>query len=111
MWETPGGAVQAGETSRQGMARELREETGICAPEEAFTLLDRIAHEDVIFDVYLLRKDVRIDGLTLQAGETVAAKWVTLAEMETMTKEGEIPLPVMQRLENVRIALEKAMDS
>ena len=39
-WENSGGAVQAGENSRQAIARELLEETGIRAEEDEFELLD-----------------------------------------------------------------------
>ena len=35
-WENSGGAVKAGETSRQAIARELYEETGIQAEPEEF---------------------------------------------------------------------------
>ena len=38
-WENPGGAVLAGETSKQGMVRELREETGIMAEESQLEFL------------------------------------------------------------------------
>ena len=38
-WENSGGAAQAGETSRQAVARELFEETGIRAEEGEFELL------------------------------------------------------------------------
>ena len=39
-WENSGGAVKAGETSRQAIARELYEETGIQAEPEEFELMD-----------------------------------------------------------------------
>ena len=39
-WENSGGAVKAGETSRQAVARELFEETGIRANPEEFEYLD-----------------------------------------------------------------------
>ena len=39
-WENSGGSAWAGESSRQAIARELYEETGIRAREEAFLLLE-----------------------------------------------------------------------
>ena len=51
-WENSGGAVQAGETSRQAIARELFEETGIRAEEEEFELLDSDRDRNTFYDFY-----------------------------------------------------------
>ena len=47
-WENSGGAAKAGETSRQAIARELYEETGIKARQERF----RRVHEKRFFSLY-----------------------------------------------------------
>lgn len=53
-------------------------------------------------DIYLVRKDVELSALTLQEGETVAAKWVTFPEWEGMIARGEVPEPVGRRYFEVK---------
>jgi len=97
-WENTGGAVLAGEDSRHGAARELREETGILADPNALTLLGAYRVDGVFADVYLLRRDVEIRDLTLQPGETVDARWATLDEIRGMRARGELAFPAPERL-------------
>ena len=89
-WENSGGAAQAGESSRQAIARELFEETGIYADPEEFrhigSGMDRHAH----FDYYTLVRNTPIQQLKLLPGETDAAKWVTFAQIHEMIEKKEI---------------------
>ena len=89
-WENSGGAAQAGENSLQAICRELFEETGIRAEEEKFVLLgsdrDRIAH----YDFYCLRRNIPIEQIVLQPGETDAVQWATLEGIHSLIKEKQI---------------------
>ena len=89
-WENSGGAAQAGETSRQAIARELFEETGIRASEEDFELLDSRRDRDSFFDFYCLRNDTRLEDIVLQAGETTDVKWVTFEQVHQMIRDKQI---------------------
>ena len=89
-WENSGGAAKAGETSRQAIARELYEETGIRAREEDFELLSSRRDKDSFFDFYCLKNATPIEDIVLLEGETTAAKWVTFAEIREMIKNREI---------------------
>lgn len=51
-WENTGGAAQAGETSRQAIARELFEETGIRAEESEFEFLGSDRDKCTFYDFY-----------------------------------------------------------
>lgn len=89
-WENSGGAELAGEDSLQAITRELREETGICAAPEEFRLLrsgrDRNAH----YDFYCLKRDIPVEQVRLQPGETDAVKWAAFDEIHEMIDRGEI---------------------
>lgn len=89
-WENSGGAAQVGENSRQAVARELFEETGIQAEESEFEYLDSDRDAHTLYDFYSLRKDVPLDQLTLQPEETVDAKWVDFQTVHAMIQNGEI---------------------
>jgi len=101
-WENTGGSVVAGETSVAGAVRELAEETGIRAGEDELIFLHSLREGYAFHDHYLLRRDLPLDELTLQPGETVDAKWVTLAELDGMIASGEMNEPTGRRLREYR---------
>lgn len=89
-WENSGGAAKAGETSRQAIARELFEETGIRAEEDAFELLDTGRDGNTHYDYYCLRRAVPLSQIVLQPEETDGAQWVTFDEVRQMIKDKQI---------------------
>ena len=101
-WAFTVGAVLAGENSLQAAVRELAEETGIAAAPEEFIFFKSFREHSAFFDVYLLRRDVAVSALTMQAGETVAAKWVSLPQLDAMVADGSLALPDGWRLAQVR---------
>lgn len=96
-WENSGGAAQMGETSRQAIARELWEETGIRAGEREFRFLESDRLKDAFFDFYFLCHPVPLERIVLQPGETSDAKWVTLEEMDDMVNSGVVAAPIARR--------------
>lgn len=89
-WENSGGAAQAGENSLQAIVRELREETGICAEAEAFTLIDTGTDHNAHFDYYALFRPVDLEKVVLLQGETDDVRWVTLPQVHEMIGSGQI---------------------
>jgi len=89
-WENSGGAAKAGETSRQAIARELFEETGIRAEEAEFELLgsDRDVH--TFYDYYCLHRDVPLDQIVLQPGETDGVQWADFETVHQMIRDKQI---------------------
>ena len=89
-WENSGGAAQAGETSLQAITRELYEETGICAEAEEFQLIGSGSDRNAHFDYYTLVRDIPLEQVKLQPGETDDAKWVTFREVDQMIRDKKI---------------------
>ena len=88
-WENSGGAAKAGETSRQAIARELFEETGIQADPEEFEFLDTDRERNIFYDHYCLRRKVRLKKIVLQPGETDDAMWASFGKVHWMIRSGK----------------------
>ena len=89
-WENSGGAAKAGEDSLTAIVRELREETGIVASQEEFELIASGRDKNCHYDFYCLRRDLPIEQVILQPGETDDAKWATYAQIHEMIARGQI---------------------
>ena len=89
-WENSGGAARAGEVSRQAIARELREETGIEADPEEFELLSSDRDRHFFFDHYCLKRPIRLCDVKLQPGETDDVMWASFGKIHWMIRSGKI---------------------
>ena len=89
-WENSGGAAKAGETSRQAIARELFEETGIRAEPEEFELLEYVREGYIHYDHYCLHRDIPLDQVVLQPGETDAVRWASFSQVHELIQRREI---------------------
>ena len=89
-WENSGGAAKAGEYSRQAIARELFEETGIRAEEEEFELLESGRDGNAHYDYYCLKRDTPLSEIRLQPGETDNVQWATFDEVHRLIVKKQI---------------------
>ena len=89
-WENSGGAVKAGETSRQAIVRELYEETGIRAEPEEFEFLDTDRERNIFYDHYCLKRRVSPKSIVLQPGETDGVMWASFGKIHWMIRTRKI---------------------
>lgn len=89
-WENSGGAVKAGETSREAIVRELFEETGIRAEPDEFELLDTDKERNIFYDHYCLRRAVALKDIILLPGETDDVMWASYGKVHWMIRTGKI---------------------
>lgn len=89
-WENSGGAARAGEDSLSAIVRELREETGIVAEKEEFTLLSTGRDKNNFYDFYCLKRDIPLSEIVLQPGETDDCMWASFAKVHWMIRTKKI---------------------
>jgi 8-oxo-dGTP pyrophosphatase MutT (NUDIX family) len=89
-WENSGGAAKMGETSRQAIARELFEETGIRTEPHEFELLGSDRDRHTHYDFYCLRRTVALKDIVLLPGETDDVMWATFAKVHEMIRDRRI---------------------
>ena len=100
-WSTPGGMLELGETLRDGVAREIEEETGLkVKSEEVLDVFDSIVidadgktqYHYVLVD-YLCSV---IEGELRAASDVSEARWATLEEVVSLVKR-EITVGVIRK--------------
>ncbi len=96
-WENSGGAALAGETSLQAITRELREETGIVADPSEFELLESCRDHCAFYDHYCLHRDIPLEQVVLQPGETDGAQWATLEQVNRLIADKQICTPIARQ--------------
>lgn len=95
MWDVSvGGGVDAGETTRQGAEREVREELGYPLDLTGVRPSVTVNFAGGFDDFFVAVRDLDMDALTLQAEEVSAVRLVTLEELLAMVDDGSfIPYP------------------
>lgn len=106
-WENSGGAAKAGETSRQAIARELFEETGIRSREEEFEFLYSDRDNNTFYDFYCLRRSVKLEEIRLLPGETDDVMWASFGKIHWMIRTRKICRIIAQQFQRQEKYLRK----
>ncbi|MDY3902883.1 NUDIX hydrolase [Peptoniphilus sp.] len=88
MWYcSAGGSVISGETPKEGMIREFKEELGIDIDSDELRLKRIIIDKNTIFYIYLVHKNISIDDITLQAEEVMAVDIADPVKIKKMIED------------------------
>ena len=86
-WATIGGHPVSGESSKQGIITEIKEEIGIDIQGENIQLFKTIKTEDDFVDLYYLKEN--INNVVLQYEEVEKVKWACIEEIKEMIQNDE----------------------
>lgn len=87
MWEVTSGGAIAGDDAVEGAIRELKEELNIEVKKEELKFIGNYVRVNDYVEVFLLKKNIKIEDLTLQKEEVQDVKWETISEFEKLIKE------------------------
>lgn len=93
MWECNGGSALKGETSLEGILREVKEELGISFSKTEAIFLKEVKREMVpanFKDLWLFKRDIKDEEITFPDGEATDFKWVSIDEFMEMFNNKEI---------------------
>lgn len=89
MWEDTHGGLRSGETSIQGIQRELYEELGITVESNELILFKTSKGKNNFRDIYILKKDIPLESFSFNDGEVMDCKYVTIEELKKIIKDGK----------------------
>ncbi len=87
-WECTSGSALTGESSKEAVIREIKEEIGVTVPIEEEKPISHFVLDDTIWDIWLVKADIDIKDVKLQQEEVDEAKYVNLEEITKMIKSG-----------------------
>ena len=88
-WATTGGHPVAGESSKQGIITEVKEELGIKINEKNIELFKTVKTEDDFVDLYYLKEDIDIKKIKMQEQEVSDVKWASIEEINMMIEKNK----------------------
>lgn len=107
-WECNGGAIDAGETSIEGLEREILEELGIKIDRDKAIFYKTVISDERhnIKEIYLYKENIDIERLNFSDEEVSDAKYVSIDEYMEMLNAGDIVYNVDFDKEDYKKAME-----
>ena len=90
IWGMTTGCMVSGEDSLTGSIREAKEEIGINLIRDNMIKINRLIHDDTIWDVYAIKQDFDLSKAILQVEEVSAVKWITIPKLKEMISMSKI---------------------
>lgn len=91
VWATTGGHVKSGQTSKEAIIEEIKEELGIDINEDEVKLFKTYKYDDAFKDVFYTKKDIDINSLTYEKDEVEYVKYLTKDEiLDLINNNGNI---------------------
>ena len=91
VWATTGGHVKSGQTSKEAIIEEIKEELGIDINENEIKLFKTYKYDDAFKDAFYIKKDIDINSLTYEKDEVEYVKYLTKDEiLDLINNDGNI---------------------
>lgn len=102
MWEVPGGCSIKGETTRQTIVREIKEEIGLNLTESNLKLLNTSIYKNMFIDIFLYNDKIDLTKIKLDEEEVNDFRLVSKDEINTLIKGNKMVTSVGERYNVVK---------
>lgn len=89
-WGVTGGHPKHGETPKDGIITEVKEELGIDISKQKIIEFDRGCDGKDCYIMYYTQMDLDINKLDIQLDELSEIKWFSMETLQTMVKNGKL---------------------
>ena len=104
LWECSAGSVISGETSKEAVLREVKEEVGLDLNNSNYEFIDSFYEEgNAIFDIWFFMKDFIIEDIVLDNNEVDKAILLKLKDLESFINNNEITNSLIEVLNICKI--------
>lgn len=103
IYSSTGGHIDHGETPKETIVREVKEELGLDISNENIIDLGHICVDFPVRFIFYLKKDVDIDSLILEKSEVESVQFLTIEELKKIIQDGKMH-------KGHSIVLEKVLD-
>lgn len=102
LWSITGGKVRAGERSIEACVREVKEELGFVLDQQDIRFLYRSTGSNMLFDDYIIVRDLPIEKAHLEPSEVSEIRWADLDEIQALCHNREFMYNNVSDLTSVR---------
>jgi 8-oxo-dGTP pyrophosphatase MutT (NUDIX family) len=89
-WGVTGGHPKSGETPKEGIITEVKEELGIDFSKENFIEYDSGCDGTDCYKMYYVNKDLDLKDIIIQKEELSEVRWFTMEELKRMVETKEL---------------------
>ena len=89
VWATTGGHVKSGQTSKEAIIEEIKEELGIDINEDEVKLFKTYKYDDAFKGVFYIKKDIDINDVKIQEEEVESVKYMDELEIIELINQGK----------------------
>lgn len=109
-WECTAGSALIGESSKNAVIREIKEEIGVNVIIKEENPISNFIYDDAIWDIWTIYIDIKVEDLKLQYEEVEEAKFANLRELNSIIEMGNVTETIKELLKLHNCGLIKIID-